>query len=94
MVKLTGTSQEEYVGSTTPALNPGGSTAPSSRPFRLAVCVLDMGRKFYVDTCFWHAWWDTTIIMVVHNNNDILMVHYEDLLDGDKDVISKATEEF
>ena len=32
--------------------------------------------------------------MVVHNNNDILMVHYEDLPDGDKDVIDKATEEF
>ena len=32
--------------------------------------------------------------MVVHNNNDILMVHYEDLPDGDKDVIGKATEEF
>ena len=32
--------------------------------------------------------------MAVHNNNDILMVHYEDLPDGDKDVIGKATEEF
>ena len=32
--------------------------------------------------------------MAVHNNNDILMVHYEDLPDGDKGVISKATEEF
>ena len=31
--------------------------------------------------------------MVVHNN-DILMVHYEDLPDGDKDVIGKATEDF
>ena len=36
----------------------------------------------------------TTIVMAVHNNNDILMVHYEDLLDGDKCVISKAIEEF
>ena len=44
--------------------------------------------------CFWHARWDTTIIMAVHNNNDILMIHYEDLPDGDKDVISKAIEEF
>ena len=32
--------------------------------------------------------------MAVHNNNDILMIHYEDLPDGDKGVISKATEEF
>ena len=32
--------------------------------------------------------------MTVHNNDDILMVHYEDLPDGDKDVISKAIEEF
>ena len=32
--------------------------------------------------------------MAVHNNIDILMVHYEDLPDGDKGVISKATEEF
>ena len=36
----------------------------------------------------------TTIVMAVHNNNDILMIHYEDLPDGDKDVIGKATEEF
>ena len=32
--------------------------------------------------------------MAVHNNNDILMVHYEDLPDGDKYVIGKAIEEF
>ena len=32
--------------------------------------------------------------MAVHNNNDILTVHYEDLLDRDKDVIGKAIEEF
>ena len=31
--------------------------------------------------------------MAVHNN-DILMLHYEDLPDEDKGVISKATEEF
>ena len=34
------------------------------------------------------------IVMVVYNNNDILMVPYEDLPDEDKDVISKAIEEF
>ena len=32
--------------------------------------------------------------MAVHNNNDILMIHYEELLDGEKGVISKAIEEF
>ena len=32
--------------------------------------------------------------MVARDNNDILMVHYEDLPDGDKGVISNATEEF
>ena len=31
--------------------------------------------------------------MAVHNN-DILMLHYEDLPDGDKGIISKAREEF
>ena len=32
--------------------------------------------------------------MVAHNNDNILMVHYEDLLDEDKDTINKATKEF
>ena len=50
--------------------------------------------KLCVDTRFWHAWWDTIIIMAVHNNDNILMVHYEDLPDEDKDTINKATEEF
>ena len=91
---MSGTSQEECAGSITPVLKLGGSIASSSRPFRLAACVLDMGRKFCVDTHFWHVRWDPTIIMVVHNNNDILMLHYEDLPDGDKGIISKAIEEF
>ena len=86
-------SWEDCAGSTTLALKLGGS-APLSGPFRLAMCVLGTGRKFCVDTCFWHARWDPTIIMAVHNNNDILMLHYEDLPDGDKGIISKATEEF
>ena len=43
---------------------------------------------------FWHARWDPTIIMAVYNNNDILMVPYEDLPNGDKCVINKAIEEF
>ena len=93
-VKLTGTSREECAGSNTPVLKLGGFTAPSSRLFRLAACVLGTGQKFCVDTRFWHARWDPTIVMVVHNNNDILMLHYEDLPDGDKDVINKAIEEF
>ena len=32
--------------------------------------------------------------MVVHNNDNILMVHYEDLSDEDKGTINKAIEEF
>ena len=52
------------------------------------------GTKFCVDTCPWHAQWDPTIVMAVYNNNDILMVHYEDLPDGDKDVNGEAIEEF
>ena len=32
--------------------------------------------------------------MAAHNNDDILMVHYEDLPDEDKDTIGKAIEEF
>ena len=36
----------------------------------------------------------TTIIMVAHNNRDILIVPYEDLPDEDKEVIGKAIEEF
>ena len=32
--------------------------------------------------------------MAAYNNNNILMVHYEDLPDRDKDVIDKAIEEF
>ena len=50
--------------------------------------------KFHADTHFWHAQWDPTIVMAVHNNDDILMVHYEDLPDGDKGIVSKAIEEF
>ena len=49
---------------------------------------------FLCQHTFWHAWWDPTIVMAAHNNCDILMVPYEDLPDEDKDVISKAIEEF
>ena len=34
------------------------------------------------------------IIMATYNNSDILMVPYEDLPNEDKDIISKAIEEF
>ena len=43
---------------------------------------------------FWHTRWDPTIVMAAYNNSDILMVPYEDLPNGDEDVISKAIEEF
>ena len=60
-----------------------------------ACCVCPRHRtKFCVDTRFWHAWWDPTIVMTTHNNSDILMVPYEDLPDEDKDVIDKAIKEF
>ena len=62
-------------------------------PFGLLVCPRH-GTKFRADTRSWHTRWDPTIVMVVYNNNDILMVHYKDLPDGDKGVISKAIEEF
>ena len=62
-------------------------------PFGLLVCPRH-GTKFCVDIRFWHVRWDPTIVMAVHNNNGILMIHYEDLPDGDKDVIGKAIEEF
>ena len=32
--------------------------------------------------------------MAAYNSDNILMVHYEDLPDEDKDTINKATEEF
>ena len=90
---MTGTSREEYAGPIIPALKLGGSPAPSSKPFRPARVpgTIDM---FSCQHTFWHAWWDPTIIMAAYNNNDILMVPYEDLPDGDKDIISKAIEEF
>ena len=42
---------------------------------------------------FWHARWDPTIVMATYNNNDILMVPYEDLPDEDKDIISRVLEQ-
>ena len=58
-----------------------------------ACCVLTMSSHFCVNTLFGMPS-GTTIIMAVQNNKDILMVPYEDLPDKDKDVISKAIENF
>ena len=61
-------------------------------PSGLLVCLAQ--DEFSCRHMFWHARWDTTIVLAAYNNNDILTVPYEDLPDGDKDVISKAIEEF
>jgi hypothetical protein len=37
---------------------------------------------------------ETTIVIAVYNNKDILMVAYEDLPDEDKDIINKSMVEF
>ena len=55
----------------------------------LACYVLITSPHFYVNTLFGMPG-GTTIVMVVHNNKDILMVPYEDLPDEDKDVNGKA----
>ena len=49
---------------------------------------------FHDDTRFGTPGGTTIIVMVAYNNNEILMLPYEDLPDGDKDVINKAIEEF
>ena len=90
---MTGTSRVKCAGSTTPALKLGGSLAPSSGPFWLAR-VPSAWDEILCRHAFLACSVGTTIVMAVHDNNDILMVHYEDLPDGDKGVISKATEEF
>ena len=41
-----------------------------------------------------YARWDPTIVMAVHNNDNILMVHYEDLPNEDKDTITKLQKSF
>ena len=65
-----------------------------SKSFRLAACPSGVATTFLRRHAFWRAPWDPTIVMATHNNRDILMVPYEDLPDEDKDVISKAIEEF
>ena len=59
----------------------------------LACSVLITSPHFCVNTLFGTPG-GTTILMVVHNNKDILSVPYDDLPAVDKDVIGKAIEEF
>ena len=86
--------REEFTGSASPALKPSASPAllhqadPSS-----LLCARRIDR-FLHEHMFWHARWDLTIVMTTYNNSEILMVHYEDLPDEDKYVISKVIEEF
>ena len=58
-----------------------------------ACCVSGASPHFCVNTHFGMSS-GTTIVLAAHNNRDILIVPYEDLPDEDKDVISKAIEEF
>ena len=89
-------SREECAGSTTPALKLGGSPAQSSELFWLARVPLARDKNSMSTHISGTPGGTRTHnrLMAVHNNNDILMVHYEDLPDEDKDVIGKATEEF
>ena len=83
--------REEFAGSTGPALKPSGSPALLHQADPSSLLCIDV---FSCRHTFWHARWDTTINMATYNNNGIIMVPYEDLSDGDEDVISKAIEEF
>ena len=64
-----------------------------SRSFQLAACPRRVSHVF-TPTRVLARLVGPTIVMAAHNNRDILMVPYEDLPDEDKDVISKAIEEF
>ena len=84
------------------AVGPSESTGPVLKPSRSPISFHSDHLACYVlialpDSCantHFGTPGGTTIIMVVHNNKDILMVPYEDLPDEDKDVIGKAIEEF
>ena len=71
----------------------GGSPAPLSEPFRLARVPSARDEISCRHTFL-------ALLVGPHNRHgglqqhNILIVHYEDLPDGDKDVNSKATEEF
>jgi len=77
---------------TGPVLKPSRSPI-SFRLDRLACCVLIASPHFCTNALFGTPG-GTTIIMVAHNNRDILVVPYEDLPNEDKDVIGKTIEEF
>ena len=86
--------REEFARLVSPTLKPSGPPAllhqadPSGL---LCAWRIDM---FLCRHTLWHTRWDPTIVMTTYNNSDILMVPYEDVPDEDKDVISKAIEEF
>ena len=86
--------REEYVGSFSPVLKPSGSPALLNQADPFGLLCAQRIDTFLRRHTFWHTRWDTTIIMAAHNNYDILMVPYKDLPDEDKDVISKAIENF
>ena len=87
-------SREEFAGSVTPALKPSGSPALLHQADPSGLLCARRNDKFLRRHTLWHARWDPMIVMVTYNNGDILMVPYEDLPNEDKDVISKAIEEF
>ena len=86
-------SWEEYVGFDHPCIEARWISSSIEQTLLACSCV----PAWYMFSCrhtFWHTRWDPTIVMAAHNNSDILMVPYEDLPNEDKDVISKAIEEF
>ena len=85
---------KKFIGSTGPALKPSGSPALLHQADPSGLLCDRRIDTFLRQHTFWHAWWDPTIIVVAYNNNDILLVPCEDLPYGDKDIISKAIEEF
>ena len=93
-VKLTGTPREEFVGSVNPALKPSGFPALLYQADPSGLLCARRIDTFLRRHTFVACPVGPTIIMATYNNSDILMVPYEDLPDEDKDVISKAIEEF
>ena len=85
---------EEFARLFRPTLKPNGSLALLHQADPSGLLCARRINTFLCRHTFWHTWWDPTIIMATYNNNDILMVPYEDLPGEDKDVISKAIEEF
>ena len=85
---------EEFEGSVSPTLKPSGSPALLHQADPSSLLCARRINTFLCRHIFWHVRWDTTIVMATYNNNDILIIPYEDLPDENKDVISKAIEEF